>query len=295
MAALFTCPSNAQPVSVPFSLAGNTIVVQAELDGKAGNYIVDTGSPHLILNDRYFTGMIVPWEQSTVIDFHGKQSPARHLNVKKLTINGLAMPKQLGMVLSLQNLERAKGITICGILGYSVFSESEVVFDFEKNRLLIFETGKKGVRRGEDELLAPADSFDIKMSGHIAYVNASVAGQTLRLGIDSGSEVNLLDGGSFEKCNAHIEISDSLVLKTITREQKSAARGRLNNLSIEKSLPETTEITVADLQPLNDHLTVKLDGMLGAPFLSNQKISINFKRKKMYKWEEKEVALARKE
>src|SRR5215210_6965712 len=39
---------------IPFSRAGNLIVVQARADTIDGNFILDTGAPHLILNLTYF-------------------------------------------------------------------------------------------------------------------------------------------------------------------------------------------------------------------------------------------------
>lgn len=39
---------------IPFSRAGNLIVIRAKVDTTEGNFILDTGAPRLILNLTYF-------------------------------------------------------------------------------------------------------------------------------------------------------------------------------------------------------------------------------------------------
>jgi hypothetical protein len=41
---------------IPFQLVNNLIVVQASIDGKRGNFIIDTGSEFMVLNAKYFSG-----------------------------------------------------------------------------------------------------------------------------------------------------------------------------------------------------------------------------------------------
>ena len=39
---------------IPFELAGRIIVVQAEVNGVAGNFLLDSGAPVIMLNRSYF-------------------------------------------------------------------------------------------------------------------------------------------------------------------------------------------------------------------------------------------------
>ncbi|HYH13741.1 MAG TPA: hypothetical protein VD794_00880, partial [Flavisolibacter sp.] len=39
---------------IPFTRVGNLILVKAHIDSIVGNFILDTGAPHLILNITYF-------------------------------------------------------------------------------------------------------------------------------------------------------------------------------------------------------------------------------------------------
>jgi hypothetical protein len=49
---------------IPFTRAGNLIVVKAKVDTMEGNFILDTGSPHLVLNLTYFRDYPSTWSQS---------------------------------------------------------------------------------------------------------------------------------------------------------------------------------------------------------------------------------------
>jgi len=57
------CPSpeptfadGAQTVTIPIKRAGNLIIVEAQIDSIAGNFVLDTGAPYLVLNATYFLG-----------------------------------------------------------------------------------------------------------------------------------------------------------------------------------------------------------------------------------------------
>src|SRR5688572_13618679 len=40
--------------TIPFSRAGNLILIRARADSTVGSFVLDTGSPHLVLNVTYF-------------------------------------------------------------------------------------------------------------------------------------------------------------------------------------------------------------------------------------------------
>ncbi len=50
----YVLSSQAQSGTIPFSKAGNLIVIQAMVDSITGNFILNTGAPGLILNATYF-------------------------------------------------------------------------------------------------------------------------------------------------------------------------------------------------------------------------------------------------
>ncbi|MEZ5173535.1 MAG: hypothetical protein R2850_08510 [Bacteroidia bacterium] len=43
-----------QSLTLPLKRAGNLILLEVMVDGVRGNFILDTGAPHLVLNTTYF-------------------------------------------------------------------------------------------------------------------------------------------------------------------------------------------------------------------------------------------------
>jgi len=51
--------SDSVNVTIPFNRAGNLIIIKAIADTTEGNFILDTGAPHLVLNMTYFVAIPV--------------------------------------------------------------------------------------------------------------------------------------------------------------------------------------------------------------------------------------------
>ncbi len=291
---LFFClKMAASPIVVPFQLAGNSIVVEALVNGVAGKFILDTGSPEVLLNNAWFEGFEAPSTgSSNVMDIHGKVSEWLCYNVKELKLGGAELPRQLALVLDLRNLETMKGMYLLGILGYSAFRNFELMFDFENLQLTLFPLKKNGDYAGGEPSVFPSASFDLEMCGHIPAVIVHWKGKALRMGIDSGSEINVFDASAFEKEGLSLFTTDSVMVRGISRHRVVAPVGFAQGFSLGDWEPGRVQVTVADLKHIQEQVSPGLDGLLGTPFLQKGKMAINYKRKKLYLWREERVQLA---
>ena len=283
-----------QPVTVPFELVGNTIFVEAVVNGEPGNFIIDTGAPKTFLNSAYFDGIAIPWQGDAVMDVNGHASGVSHYVMKELTLSGYQLSNGYALVTDLKSLEESKDIPITGILGYPVFRDLEILFDFDKKQLLLFTLDRKGRRLCSTPDYTPVDSLEMKMSGHFPCIIAQFGDRKLRLGIDSGAEVNILHQRIFRKKQPHLEAESSVILKGMKNERKICRSGKISGLNVGHLETEDTEVIIADLESLNEHLDFALDGMLGAPFLMRGTMAINYRQKKLYLWEDVENTLAEK-
>ena len=130
--------------TIPFSRAGNLILLRATADTSIGNFILDTGAPGLVLNITYFRDYASTTdaneEQSGIT---GAASGVQKTLVKELSfgcIKNTAVPADL---LSLGHLENLKGIKILGLIGLSLFQQFEMIIDYENNLLHLHRFGKK--------------------------------------------------------------------------------------------------------------------------------------------------------
>ncbi len=289
LASLFLCLKlAAAPIPIPFQLAGNMIVIQASVNGTSGNFILDTGSPNVILNSTYFKGFADTYSDPEVTDIHGAVSTVLSYDIDQLLLTGTELPQQRALVLDLKQLEKARNMPILGIIGYSAISSFEIMFDFEHKQLFLSPLRKNGTYLDDTTAtLLPSDTFDLKMCGHIPSVLVHLKGKTLRLGIDSGSEINILDATTLKKQKLTILATDSLLLRSISSQQLVVPVGSTSGLSINNWEPNKMRVIVVDLKYIRAQISPDLDGLLGTPFLQKEKIAINYKRKKLYLWREK--------
>lgn len=270
------------PIVVPFMMAGNAIFIEAKINDQTGVFLFDTGASDLILNSAYFKG---DPDHSEVIGLYGNPLKTAYYLAKNIEIGGTYISKDIALVLDLSSLEKAKNMCIAGIIGYSILKDFELHFDFTTQQILLF-----GLRKNEkNPAWVNADhSFDFKMSGHIPYLEIKLGGQMVRMGIDSGSERNILqpemlDLQSFEPTGA-------LRLAGLSTQTMRQVIGQVSGFCLGSLKMDKLEFILADLMPVSKELPVRLDGVLGVQFLKNYKVAINFKLRKIYLWELRPVS-----
>jgi hypothetical protein len=267
------------PIVVPFVMAGNAIFIEANINGQSGVFLFDTGASDLILNSAYFEGET---DHSEVIGLYGNPLKTQYYLAKNIEIGGTYISKDIALVLDLSNLEKAKNMCIAGIIGYSILKDFELHFDFTTQQILLF-----GLRKNEKSpAWVNADhSFDFKMSGHIPYLEIKLGGQMLRMGIDSGSERNILQP---ERLGLQsFEPTGVLRLTGLSSQTMHQVKGQVSGFCLGHLQVDKLEVILADLATVSSELPVRLDGVLGVQFLKNYKVAINFRLRKIYLWEPK--------
>jgi len=277
-------------VEIPFKLVGNLIIVKGEIDGKEGNFIIDTGAPTLILNQnklRYYS-------KSTKFSSSGITGNVPSLYEK--AVRGVKLAEAEfryinALVMDLSHLEEVRGIPILGLVGYQLLKKYEVVFDFDNQNLILYRLGKKGrvLADSEGQRLAPTDSVSFRLIGHLPCVKGQLNGKKTIFGIDSGAEINLINHklkGAFGKA---FSAEKDIDIYGVGKRKVSAETGILKYFWIEGiKFEEMTAImtNMSHFQPIKNF---KLDGLLGHDFLRQRKLSINFKKKKVYFWGAEQV------
>ncbi len=280
---LLSLPSFAKASDkIPFRMEGNLLLIKATLNGQTGNFLLDTGAPELILNEAYFEGIRIPWDPKQVVDFNGHASEARHFAIESFSIGDLSIKKQYALTVNLTSVEKAKGIHLLGIIGYSVLKDLELLFDFDRQELSIAHSKKKAFSFAIAEM--PTASFDLRFSGHLPYLIARIGKKKLRFGLDTGAEVNVLDDKSFRHVEGAFDEVKKLHVKGITHHQKLATSGALQHLTIDGQPVGPLNVTVVSIQSLNESLTIGLDGILGMPFLKRGRVGVDYEGRKVWVW-----------
>ena len=108
---------NTNTTRIPFKLVDHLIVIEAELLGQKGNFIIDTGSETLILNKSHFKGQnpILDATKETVgvLDFIDNPLEKR---LREFIIKDLVIQNKFSDVIDLSQIEISKKMHLLGII-----------------------------------------------------------------------------------------------------------------------------------------------------------------------------------
>jgi hypothetical protein len=284
------CASEAGPVPLNWlgepgqrsaaSTASSIFWIDAEVDGTPGpRVIVDTGAPLSIFNPRAFT--------SGVHEGNGR--------VATLTIGGVTLWKAPVIGLSRELSYTPSGDLYGGILGFTAFGQFATSFNY-RDREVTFGPGPtpNGVStpavlpfrlEGGGLTRSPEDSdasWIAPFPASRVLVAALIEGQPCTLLVDTGASWVGLDSSVFARItgDGRTVLSDDAVLEagpttaSVTRLRSVSASG------IEVSRPVAASGSGIDvlLTTMSAEVGRQVDGMLGAPFLQEFYVTLDYPR-----------------
>jgi len=273
---------------IPFSRAGNLIIIRAKVDTMEGNFIFDTGAPTLVLNTTYFrdypaTGGDTD-EQGGIT---GAVASGGHTTVSSLTFGAVKYRGVEADRISLGHLESSKGIKILGMLGMQLFKQFELIIAYEKSIIYIYLISRKDPADYKSDLLKDESKYitsSVDLVENKLITSAFMSGKKLSFIIDTGAESNVIDSRLPNKVFENIIINRRVMLTGTGNKKIEALSGNVNKMTIGNQDINNLPVIVTNLKKLCISYARCLDGMLGFDFLSQQKIGFNFVKRKMYIW-----------
>lgn len=273
---------------IPFSRAGNLILIGAKADTTEGNFILDTGAQGLVLNITYFRDYPATAfsneEQSGITGTMGGVSKTQ---IREFSFGCMKYSAITADLADLGHLEDIKGVKILGLVGLSLLRQFEMIIDYEKNLLYLHRISKKEASIYKSPMLSDPTTYSvvpIEVWNNYLVTRTTLAGKKLRLMIDSGSESNVLDSRLPGKIFDNVEILRRVQLSGTGTRKVEALYGNLNNLTIGNQPTGSLPVIITNLDKtcLSDNSCI--DGILGFDFLSLHKIGFNFVNNKMFIW-----------
>jgi Aspartyl protease len=271
---------------IPFSRAGNLILIKAKADTTEGNFILDTGAPGLVLNITYFRDYTatheVNEEQSGIT---GGVSSVKKTQINNFSFDCIKAGVVPADLVNLGHIENARAVRIFGLIGLSLLKRFEMIIDYENSLLYLNRVSKKEVYKSP--LLKDTSSYSIvpiEIWNNKIVTRTTMAGKKLRFIIDSGAESNVLDSRLPNKIFENVEILRRIQLTGAGDKKVEALYGNLSNLVIGNQNMGSLPVIITNLEKtcLADNSCI--DGILGFDFLSLHKIGFNFVNNKMYIW-----------
>lgn len=278
---------NTRVLALPFSRAGNLILVKAKADTTEGNFVLDTGCPHLVLNLTYFRHY--PQQESSQ-EGNGATAGSfsvSHTRVADFSFGNDHFYQVEADLTDLGSIENSRNIRVLGLLGVALLRHFEVIIDYEENLIYLHRLSRKGSSLFEKEFLADTAAYSvvpIRLTDNRIFVDMVAGGKKLKLIIDSGSEANLLDSRLPDKVFADVTITGRTRMAGVGGKTIDVMRGDWKGVTIGDRELGTMPVLVTNLEKTCFSHAGCADGVLGFDFLSLRKIGFNFVKNKMYLW-----------
>ena len=273
---------------IPFSRAGNLILIKARADTTEGNFILDTGAPHLVLNITYFRSypstVVSDAEQAGIT---GSVSSVTRTRINKFSFGSFNYSGVDADLANLGHIENSKGVKILGLLGLEFFKKCEMIIDYEKSLIYLHLISRKETATYKSDMLQDTSAYNtvsIETINNKIVARTTMAGKKLRLMIDYGAESNLLDSRLPNKIFESIIITGRVMLNGSGTQKVEALAGEMKNMKIGNENVASLPVLIVNLEKTCLSYDGCIDGILGFDFLSLHKIGFNFVQRKMYIW-----------
>ena len=197
-----------------------------------------------------------------------RKGKVRSVSVGKATARNLSVyifdpPQALSLRLD-------KGINYCGILGYTFMSKFITTIDFKTPSIRFDSLNAAGPPAGQDAGKPGVHVIPFDLKNHLIYVNGRVDGKgPMTFIVDTGAAEVMILPKAAEALN-------------LSATQNPAIKGvgftTINHLSVGTASVQKVPAIIHSL-PQETKSTPDYHGIIGYPFLSNFKVTINYKKK----------------
>jgi hypothetical protein len=267
--------ANLNVISIPFQFSGSNFLIEADLGASTGLFLLDTGSPALVINKPH------PKKEVAASGVHASLYMEDTM-VKLLKIQEAEWKNISAYALDLRQLEAKNRVSILGLVGYGLLKKYELMIAPKEHMLYLLDSDESFFQG----LPQPLAKIAVTLVDHLPIIEIEIEGLTWRFGIDTGAESNLIS----EKCLA--ALSQSFYQKKginnvrgLDKKVKSCQIVGLNKIEIGSLAFEKVDFTVMDFGHIAAQSGIHLDGLIGSDLLSKMKFSINYRKRSFKIWE----------
>lgn len=259
-----------QPTTQAIRFVGGFLVVTASVDGVAGNYVLDSGAPALIVNrpanddDEVVAAEslngAVAFARTTVTQF--EWGPVRQDNLTAYAVD-------------LEYLTTALGERIDGMIGYEQLRVTPVAIDYREASL---------THLPQEGRVQPANAIRMRMrlSGHVPALRGRINNRRVRLALDTGAGVNLLDDERLVGLDEDVhDRMDDILLRGLDARQSRVPRARVHLTEIADANWIDLPFAFADLSGFAK-AGLRVDGVLGKEWMQRHRVTLDYGRRRVW-------------
>lgn len=268
---------------VSFVLNNGLIYVPATFNGRDGYFFFDSGAPVLILNRHVLA--VENIDKGTSVDFMGMGGAMRGVVwsvSNSMRWGALHLPAFDAPAADMDERIMADGVPVFGLMGYGVFKDYEITFDYRRRELLLVRVDTFGNVIGS--------SFDkgtligrepLRMKRHIPIVDLVFGDKSYPMGIDCGANANVMKQQLTVPLADFIDYEEEVVsiagVGDTLHNNRTAfvMHGKVGSVGLQDMY---TVFTEQEIGAGKGDDALPIEGLLGTPFLNQYKTTLNFKK-----------------
>jgi len=268
-------------ITIPIEIRNKIPVTKAIVNGESRTFLIDNGSPRLILNSKYFGNKNDSVKSiSNVQGVNTSISNMDIVQIEEFDLYGIKIKESNVLVMDVAHLEQDLGTEIYGLIGYEVYKDYDMLFDYANNTLTLIRPNATKEYLETHYKQSQIEECPIEIRGHIPMIKGKIGKTEFYFGVDCGAGSNLLDKKFYTSTKKYISKSKNVDLAG-AGETKNVESGNLKEISIGKKKFQNTRTVFNDMSHLNTAYNTQLDGLIGYEILSKQKILLSFQNKQL--------------
>jgi hypothetical protein len=270
--------------TVPFEVHANLIFVKAMLNDKEEYFVFDSGAPMLVLNSDHFdTKEII---KATVdAEGVGGKTEVGMYHLKSFNWYGIEKKFEDVVTMSLGHLEKSAKHEFAGFIGFALFEDYQITFDYKRKLLTFLGTDFDGnVRNNKMEDSSNYVQVPFSMKGHIPVFTATINNKNYTMGLDCGAGSNLLYAKYIPELEENISKLKTRSLKGVADNSSKIKAAKVDKTLVGGLAYEHMNYAFEDatLSQISEGYGLNIDGLLGYEFLKERKTVVNYRKGKMF-------------
>lgn len=266
-----------------FVIKNGLIFVNANLNGKEGLFLLDSGlGCGLLLNsDAKFIGNLNSSDTYITGMGGGKCKNIETSFIDSFEWKGITLFNTEVSAMSLSNI--IKDDNFAGIIGYDLFKDYQLTFDYQHNILKAGtqkDIGKEARLNGKLISVIP---FELK--DHMPVFEMEIEGKKYKIGLDTGASVNVMNKKYFNDFKlSNIEEVSMKGFGGVSKVRRSNIKEtKIGGLSYDNM---TYNFEDTSLNTLNEQNNYGIDGLIGYEFLKQYITVVDFNSReiRIYDW-----------
>ena len=254
---------------VPFELINGLIVIEAEINGEIGNYILDSGSNGILLNSKSEKSDISYQTLSGVVE--GSET-----KISSLKLGDFKSSELLGFSTDLTNLEIYIDKSLAGILGCAIFTPSSLEFDFKEERVVISNN------KIDSKLVKGMTSMKYKVVDELPIGEIVINGKKRSFVVDTGASSHFMDSNLIAQLGSQaMKTGITKNILTASGELSFSEEYTISSLGYGKSKSLMNAFS-KDFSGLSRELGQSIHGLISLSKLSDKIIFFDVVNKKIY-------------